>query len=279
MNTKPVPREAATRPAPCARALSALAAGAGGAPGPAAGVRAPLTTLSYAPAPECVDANLLILFHGLGDTNASFSCLGTTLQKTLPQTAVLSVQAPLRVPLLDEAAWMWWPSFDSLGDLIAHPDPRDAIAAVCALLDYLTAPEAHGGCAWRAANVHLFGFGQGGSLALEATVARSRRRAADGALGSVTSLPTFLPPLSVPVCFVTRFPAAYEVSSATARSQVAAVRKAFAHVTLLNFPPRGAVPEESMLHGSEWQDVFRFWAKFWRHRSTWERDGEVYEVG
>lgn len=46
----------------------------------------------YAPSKDGHDANLLIMFHGLGDTKAAFAGLGRQLN--LPATAVLSLQAP-----------------------------------------------------------------------------------------------------------------------------------------------------------------------------------------
>lgn len=70
----------------------------------------------YASARDKVDSNLLLFLHGLGDTARPFFELGTQLQQTLPQSAILSIQAPMRVPLLEEEAWMWWESFDSLGE-------------------------------------------------------------------------------------------------------------------------------------------------------------------
>jgi len=73
-------------------------------------------TFKYASARDNVDTNLLILLHGLGDTALPFFELGKELQQTLPQTAILSIQAPMRVPLLEEEAWMWWESFDCLGE-------------------------------------------------------------------------------------------------------------------------------------------------------------------
>lgn len=72
--------------------------------------------LVYEPAPDGADSNLLVLLHGLGDTARPFAELGRQLQRTLPQLAVVSVQAPKRVPLLDEDAYMWWDSFDMLGE-------------------------------------------------------------------------------------------------------------------------------------------------------------------
>ena len=54
--------------------------------------------LQYGGAPCGVDANLLVLLHGIGDTSKPFFQLGEQLQRTLPQTAILRVQAPIRVP-------------------------------------------------------------------------------------------------------------------------------------------------------------------------------------
>ena len=55
--------------------------------------------IQYAGAPSGVDANLLVLLHGLGDTSKPFFRLGEQLQRTLPQTAILSVQPPVGVSL------------------------------------------------------------------------------------------------------------------------------------------------------------------------------------
>lgn len=266
MNAKPVEHEPRTRPAPSAPALQAYN-----------GTR---VEIEYAGAPDGVDSNLLILLHGLGDRAAPFRQLGTSLQRTLPQTAVLCIQGLKRVPLLEEDAWMWWDTFDMLGETIPNPDPRHAIGAIEGALAYLCAPQDKGGCAWPIENVHLFGYGQGGSLALEALAARR-----PNAIGSVTSvcgpflsLPTFTPPLTTPACFVTRFAPPVLQSSALAKGQLAAVKKAFAHVTHHNYPPSQAPVEEAMIRGSEWRDLHVFWSKLWRNRSAWELGGDLYTV-
>lgn len=234
----------------------------------------------YAGGPDGVDSNLLILLHGLGDRAAPFLQLGKSLQRTLPQTAVLSVQGLKRVPLLEEEAWMWWDTFDMLGELIPNPDPTPAIGVLQHLLHYLCAPEEQGGCAWKAENIHLFGFGQGGSLVLETAVARRPEP-----LGSVVSVngpllsfPTFSPSLTTPLCYVTRFAPPVLSSSSQARSQLTAISKAFAHVTQLNYPPKSVPMDERMIQGPEWRDLHTFWAKFWRTRSAWELEGKLYTV-
>jgi len=49
-----------------------------------------------------------------GDTAAPFAHLGKSLN--LPQTAILSLKAPERIPLLEEEAYAWWDSFDEMGE-------------------------------------------------------------------------------------------------------------------------------------------------------------------
>ena len=65
-------------------------------------------------APPCANA---------GDTAKPFAQLGQSLN--LPQTAVLALQAPAQIPLLEEEAYQWWDSFDQLGEgKIGSPDPE-----------------------------------------------------------------------------------------------------------------------------------------------------------
>lgn len=288
MQATPVPAEPRTRPAASPGALRAHLARH----------RADATPLhfSYAPSPTGVDSNLMVLLHGLGDTLASFQTLGRSLQNTLPQTAVLSVQAPLRVPLLEEEAWMWWESFDALGECTltdlayeanaavnTHPDPRHAIQALSSLLGYLRAAPEDGGCGWPAHRIHLFGYAQGGSLVLETlaaerTAAQALCSSAVSVCGPLLSLPTFSPLLDTPVCLVTRFPAAAVQSSAQARSVLAAARKAFKNVTHINFPPKDPMLTEDMVRGTEWPTVLEFWTRFLKNRSALELQGDLYTV-
>lgn len=51
---------------------------------------------------------------GVGDTLDSFDVMAKSLK--LLQTACLSLQAPTQLPLLEEAAFQWWHSFDELGE-------------------------------------------------------------------------------------------------------------------------------------------------------------------
>lgn len=232
-------------------------------------------TFVYRAAPCGVDSNLLVLLHGLGDTCAPFVRLGEQLQQNLPQTAILSVQAPLRVPLLEEEAWMWWNSFDALGGVITHCDPRNAIRDVRNLLEYLSAPPSQGGCGWSWHNLHMFGFAQGGTLALETLIAMR-----PPAFGSVTSVcgpllsfPSLSQPLAMPVCFVTRATRPYATATA-AKRQVGDIQRAFGHATHLHF--EGA--DLGMIRGAEWDGIMQFWSKLWRHRTAMELRGDVHEI-
>ena len=67
-----------------------------------------------------------------------------------------------RIPYLYEQAFQWYPSFDPLGDVLAHPNPTTAIDYMMKVLDHLV-----GDCAWPPHRIHLFGFAQGGSVAAE----------------------------------------------------------------------------------------------------------------
>jgi hypothetical protein len=149
----------------------------------------PSLHFSYAPSPTGLDSNLLILFHGLGDTCTPFFTLGQSLN--LPQTAVLAIQGTSRIPLLEEEAWGWWNSFDSLGDLIPNPDPSETLSVLGNVLEYLTNEE--NGAGWKASQIHLFGFAQGGSCASELSRAWGKGKGKER--GDVGSLVTVSGPL------------------------------------------------------------------------------------
>jgi predicted esterase len=67
---------------------------------------------TYQPSDTRLDANLLVLLHGLGDTQEAFFRLGRSLN--LAQTAVLALRAPFPVPLLDGAYQWTADSFDTM---------------------------------------------------------------------------------------------------------------------------------------------------------------------
>ena len=124
-------------------------------------------------------ANILILLHGLGDSNASFTRLGTQL--ALPETCCISLCAPTPLPF--ELGGFHWGDdviFDSANGgmefdtgfskalkMIQHDIIEDGLIK---------------SCGYRARDVVLFGFGQGGMVALAVAASMLEE------LGGVTSI-------------------------------------------------------------------------------------------
>lgn len=71
-----------------------------------------------------------------------------------------------RIPYLYEDAFQWYPSFDDLGEVIAHPNPAPGVDLLLKVVEYLINE-----CSWPPSNIHLFGFAQGGSVAIETALA------------------------------------------------------------------------------------------------------------
>jgi pimeloyl-ACP methyl ester carboxylesterase len=72
--------------------------------------------------------------------------------------------------MYEHGAFQWYPSFDQFGDLLTRPDPTTAIEYITEVLDHLV-----NDCGWLAQRIHLFGFGQGGSVAAETALNWWRR--------------------------------------------------------------------------------------------------------
>lgn len=127
-----------------------------------------LAPFAYVPSADGVETNLLVLLHGLGDSAANFVEFASRL--ALPQTSLLAVTAPGRLPFDMGAAW--YPAFEQDGSLIAEPVPPDdrrraeglraSRLAVQTLLRGLI-----NRCNWRGSELFLLGFSQGGLVALD----------------------------------------------------------------------------------------------------------------
>lgn len=126
----------------------------------------PKLNLTVSPPPSSQQAiNVLILLHGLGDTNVSFTTLGKQL--ALPETACISLQAPTPLPF-DLAGFHW-------GDDI-HFDSTDGhmeldtgfVKAVEIIAEDVINATLVKQCGYTPRNILLFGFGQGGMAALAA---------------------------------------------------------------------------------------------------------------
>ncbi|KAF8128716.1 hypothetical protein EV363DRAFT_1340405 [Boletus edulis] len=164
-----------------------------------------------------------------------------------------------RIPYLYEQAFQWYTSFDPLGDTIERPNPTPALEVIAKVLDHLIAE-----CAWPPHRIHLFGFGQGGSVAAESTLAphptqNHFRFPSPCHLGSVVSIsgpllsyPTFVTPCPTPLLLFSRGPVPKDVSTAFS--------KGFTQIRQVIKP--GGQGEESMP----------------RSRDEWEPGDGLYEV-
>ncbi|KAF6753713.1 hypothetical protein DFP72DRAFT_1128264 [Ephemerocybe angulata] len=228
-----------------------------------------LTPFSYWPSDDGTDENLLILLHGLGDTQVPFGKLGHSLK--LPQTAVLALRASEQIPYLYEDAYQWYPSFDAL--VVNH------------LTDDLQ---------WPLDRLHLFGFAQGGSVAAEFAILRWKEqlqahrsaitpsestsesaKAPSSSLGSIVTVsgpllshPTLSSPSPTPILVAHRPSPSEEAFRPDA---LKSFQRGFKSVTEVKLNAnRQGMPASR----DEWEPIMRFWSE---HLSRRKQEG-LYEV-
>ncbi|KAI0742273.1 hypothetical protein C8Q80DRAFT_1108962 [Daedaleopsis nitida] len=226
----------------------------------------------YNASDDGTDENLLILLHGLGDTQIPFGKLGRQLH--LPQTATLALRAPEQIPFLYEQAYQWYTSFDQLGELIEHPNPTPALELMTKVIDHLTTA-----CGWPPHRIHFFGFAQGGTVAAEFALKFWRTElalqqkalpstspdpvpasSAPRAFGSVVSVcgplvsyPTLPQPCPTSVLIFHRPPPA---ESALPSGAIAALKKGYAKVEEVKMKGEG-MPRSK----EEFEPIMRFWSE------------------
>lgn len=214
----------------------------------------------------------MILFHGLGDTNLPFSKLGKQLR--LPQTATLSLRAPEKVPYLDEEAYQWYESFDAFGEFLTKPNPTRVLDLLEQFLDHLVRD-----CQWSPNKIHLFGFGQGGSVAVELGLRWWRSRCGGGRspdirLGSIVSVagPLLSHPTLTSRCITPTIVFYRQVSDSTklTASDIASLRKGYENIQEVKGAPGEGMPRSK----EEWEDIMKFWNSFLSRRTG----SGLYEV-
>jgi len=114
--------------------------------------------------------NVLLMFHGLGDTSPSFSGLATKM--ALPWTQAGAVSAIFPLPFDMDGA-MWYPSFEEDGSEIAgYPGERRRTSGLTnsrkRVHTIIQSCIADGG--FQAKSIFLLGFAQGGVVALDAAL-------------------------------------------------------------------------------------------------------------
>lgn len=141
--------------------------------------------LTVTPPPSSHQAvNVLILLHGLGDGNQSFTSLGRQL--SLPETTCISLRAPTPLPF--ELGGFHWGDdivFDqAAGEMDIDTGFQKASRVITreVIRDVLLEK-----CGYRPREILLFGFGQGGMAALAASASMADE------LGGVISIGGPLP--------------------------------------------------------------------------------------
>ena len=179
-----------------------------------------------------------------------------------------------RIPYLYEEAFQWYESFDPLGDLLPNPNPTPALDLLAKTVDHLI-----NHCGWSPPKIHLFGFAQGGTVAIEFTLMRWRQqlqKSPDSSIlptGSVVSIcgpllsyPTPMSPCPVPLLLFHRLPPA---ESALSSSDRAAFRKGFGSFREAQMGGEG-MPRSK----TEWEHIMRFWSERLHRRQT----SDLYQV-
>lgn len=145
----------------------------------------------HSPAPNKGNpSSVLVLLHGLGDTGAPFARFASQLN--LPSTVCVAVQAPHPLPPLLGLSGFHWGDDILLEQGTGDVDPDAGFkAASRALLEDVIRRGLFEKCGYAARDVVLFGFGQGGMVALQ--VAAEMAVAKGGELGGVVSVGGALP--------------------------------------------------------------------------------------
>ncbi|CAO1624501.1 unnamed protein product [Sympodiomycopsis kandeliae] len=231
-------------------------------------------TVTYTPSVNKTDSNLLILFHGLGDTSASFSQLGIKqFQSILPQCCILTIQGNTQLPILDTSACSYWNVFDPLCEMLppAGQNPKEFLEAFSTFIK----EEVVGRCGWDPKNIHLFGFAHGATAMIEGVLHTYKgKRIQFGSVVAVCpeilSFPTLDEKISTPLLHFKRNESK-QLQSTLAR--------AFKHINTVSHPTSSSQQQpESLPRGKEWDEIFKFWSKTWRNRSEWEWSQDVYQV-
>lgn len=101
------------------------------------------------------------MLHGYGDTHSNFINFGIKMQ--LPQTMIISLKAPHRVPYLPTT--QWYPIFDYYANPIDSNDPQvqqELKESIDLIHDFINNNLSN----YDSNRIFLLGFKQGGTLAL-----------------------------------------------------------------------------------------------------------------
>ncbi|KAH8929060.1 hypothetical protein BT69DRAFT_1315902 [Atractiella rhizophila] len=211
--------------------------------------------------------NLLVLFHGQGDTLASFFNLAKSLN--LPQTDFLALQGPFPIPLLEEEAWEWIPSFTMMGEPLESPDPREALSIFSTFFSTLS------DFGYDPSSIHFIGYGQGGTFASQLLQTSKQR------IASFVSIES--PLLSLPSSSSSKneTPVLLVGKKSREKGWERWWHRAFEKIGKEYLEEDGSDLGEKMPRGrKEWEPIMRFWAKHLRRaeEERWKDDASVIEI-
>ncbi|KAH7412479.1 Phospholipase/carboxylesterase/thioesterase [Cadophora sp. MPI-SDFR-AT-0126] len=124
-------------------------------------------TLDIIPPPSGNSVNVLILLHGLGDTQSSFSTLGKNLN--LPETACISIRGLNPIPPIftgSETPAFHWGDDVLVDENKGEIDPDAGFKTVESVLGGIVLKALTEKCRFEPRNILFLGFGQGGMAAL-----------------------------------------------------------------------------------------------------------------
>ncbi|KAM4056064.1 phospholipase/Carboxylesterase [Hirsutella rhossiliensis] len=230
------------------------------------------------PSPRESTTALLVLLHGLGDSEAPFARFARGV--ALPGVLAVAVRGTAPLPLLDnddddDGGHFHWGDdvrFDAgTGDVDADPGFGRAARAV---MDGLVRGVFVERCGWEVGDVMLFGFGQGGSLALgmasqlraspavidvtdSASASPNGGSGRDEAFKGVVSIGGPLPASMVPTTTARSKSTTRVLAVQLDEDQVEAIEAEFRHVTAVRWRRRDvAMPRDR----DEMLPIMRFFA-------------------
>lgn len=202
------------------------------------------------PTPRESTTALLVLLHGLGDSEAPFARFARAV--ALPGVLAVAVRGTAPLPgaamLLDDAddapGFHWGDDLrleTASGDV--DPDPGFERAAR-AVMDRLVRGVFVERCGWEMGDVIVFGFGQGGSLAL-GMASQLRNSPGGDVFKGVVSIGGPLPLSMVPTTSTRSKSATKVLAVQLDQDQVEAVEAEFSHVTAVRWRRRDvAMPRD-----------------------------------
>nr|KIR49436.1 hypothetical protein I312_01591 [Cryptococcus bacillisporus CA1280] len=209
-------------------------------------------------------------------------------QLNLPSTAILSLTALDPIPLMDHPSFSWYQTFDPYFNPlpISSQNSTAPLSKLRKLLETLISPH----LGWKLEDIHLFGWGQGGTVALELgtdigkTPLKTNGEKDNGKrLGSIISIcaPLLTHPasplnVSTPVLYFTR----QSAQSAVQQKSVSGIKRGYREVQVVQGGGVGGGKGEDMPRGKEeWYGVMKFWGQvLGKADEGWKGQGEVYEV-